>query len=277
MSATLIEVDGIPQAFHGALRGESIYQMAQRVQGFTGTEEEYLASLANGGLPTGTLGQFISYDATGTPVAVDAAIKTDEEMQDFLAAMFTGGSHTNLTVTYNDVAGVLSFALTGEAFTTLEKTKLAGIAEAATANAPDASLRDRTTHTGTQEISTITNLQTSLDGKAATAHTHVIADVTNLQTALDGKAATAHTHTISGVTGLQTALDDKAAASHTHVISDVTGLQIALDDKATVADIIWVQDMIEARQNNWIGTQAEYDALPQVQKDDPTITHLVTD
>lgn len=78
-------------------------------------------------------------------------------------------------------------------------TKLAGIATGATANATDAQLRDRSTHTGTQAISTIVNLQTTLDGKAATSHTHSIAGVTGLQTALDGKAATSHTHTASQI------------------------------------------------------------------------------
>lgn len=45
------------------------------------------------------------------------------------------------------------------------KTKLDGIAAGATANATDAQLRDRSTHTGTQAISTVTGLQTALDGK----------------------------------------------------------------------------------------------------------------
>lgn len=47
------------------------------------------------------------------------------------------------------------------------KTKLDGIASGATANATDAQLRDRSTHTGTQAISTVTGLQTALDGKQA--------------------------------------------------------------------------------------------------------------
>jgi hypothetical protein len=47
------------------------------------------------------------------------------------------------------------------AFTDAEKTKLAGIASAATANATDAQLRDRSTHTGTQAASTITGTKTS--------------------------------------------------------------------------------------------------------------------
>jgi hypothetical protein len=47
------------------------------------------------------------------------------------------------------------------AYTDAEKTKLAGIATAATANATDAQLRDRATHTGTQAASTITGTKTS--------------------------------------------------------------------------------------------------------------------
>jgi hypothetical protein len=45
-------------------------------------------------------------------------------------------------------------------------TKLAGVASGATANATDAQLRDRSTHTGTQAISTVTDLATTLAAKA---------------------------------------------------------------------------------------------------------------
>lgn len=45
------------------------------------------------------------------------------------------------------------------------KTKLDGVATGATANATNAQLRDRATHTGTQAISTVAGLQTSLDSK----------------------------------------------------------------------------------------------------------------
>lgn len=47
------------------------------------------------------------------------------------------------------------------AFTSTLKTKLDGIATGATANATDAQLRDRSTHTGTQAASTITGLAAS--------------------------------------------------------------------------------------------------------------------
>lgn len=46
-------------------------------------------------------------------------------------------------------------------------TKLATIATGATANATDAQLRNRATHTGTQAISTVTGLVTELAGKQA--------------------------------------------------------------------------------------------------------------
>jgi hypothetical protein len=57
---------------------------------------------------------------------------------------------------------------TTAAFTTAQETKLSGIATGATANATDASLRDRATHTGTQAAATITGLATvATSGSAA--------------------------------------------------------------------------------------------------------------
>jgi hypothetical protein len=47
-----------------------------------------------------------------------------------------------------------------------DKTKLDGIATAATANSSDATLLARANHTGSQAISTVTGLQTALDAKA---------------------------------------------------------------------------------------------------------------
>lgn len=48
-----------------------------------------------------------------------------------------------------------------------DKTKLDGVATGSTANATNAELRDRTTHTGESPISSITSLQASLDAKEA--------------------------------------------------------------------------------------------------------------
>jgi len=94
-----------------------------------------------------------------------------------------GGSATNLgssadatTVTVSSSTGTnatLVAASTTDAgvLTAVDKTKLNGIDTGATANATNAQLRDRSTHTGTQAISSVTNLQTSLNAKADSTDT----------------------------------------------------------------------------------------------------------
>lgn len=57
--------------------------------------------------------------------------------------------------------------VTNKIFSAAERTKLSGIASGATANSTDATLLNRTNHTGTQAVSTVTGLQTALDGKLA--------------------------------------------------------------------------------------------------------------
>lgn len=52
-------------------------------------------------------------------------------------------------------------------FTSGQETKLSAIAAGATANATDAELRNRATHTGTQAIASVDGLQPALDTKAA--------------------------------------------------------------------------------------------------------------
>lgn len=79
-----------------------------------------------------------------------------------------GAAHANATTSAD---GFMSSA---------DKTKLNGVASGATANATDAQLRDRSTHTGTQAISTVTDLQTALDtipaNVKASAYTLVLTD-----------------------------------------------------------------------------------------------------
>ena len=79
-----------------------------------------------------------------------------------------------------------------------DKTKLDGVAAGATANATDAQLRDRATHTGAQAISTVTGLQTALDGKSATGHGHTISDVSGLGTAAGANVTASATDTTAG-------------------------------------------------------------------------------
>lgn len=88
---------------------------------------------------------------------------TDEEIEDLVGGLVVQG--TGINVSYDDAGNVLRIALAGESYTTADRSKLAGIAAGATANATDAQLRDRAAHTGTQGIATVTGLQAALDGK----------------------------------------------------------------------------------------------------------------
>lgn len=137
----------------------------------------------------------VGRSAAGTGPAVEVAIGTGLALIDGTLSAPVVGEATP------EAAGLLSAA---------DKLKLDGVATAATANAADAALRDRATHTGTQDIDTVAGLQSALDEKAAAAHTHGIADLDGVQAALDGKADQTHLHGIADVTGLQGALDAKA-------------------------------------------------------------------
>lgn len=114
-----------------------------------------------------------------------------EAVQDVVGAALVG---SGVTVTYDDTAGQVT--ITGAGSTDLEAVRdaigvaLVGlgvisvavddalntitITSSATANSTDASLRDRSTHTGVQPQSSITDLVTDLAGKASTSHTHTV-------------------------------------------------------------------------------------------------------
>ena len=64
----------------------------------------------------------------------------------------------------NDTLDDINPGTTNKQFTGTEKTKLSGIAEGATANATDADLRARSSHTGTQLASTISDFSTAVTG-----------------------------------------------------------------------------------------------------------------
>lgn len=65
----------------------------------------------------------ITKNPSGSPVSAGVLLQTiidavgagmtDEELQDKVAAMFAGGTHTDITVTYDDATGTLDLAVTG--------------------------------------------------------------------------------------------------------------------------------------------------------------------
>lgn len=75
-----------------------------------------------------------------------------------------------------------------------DKTKLDSIAANATVNSTDASLRDRSTHTGTQAITTITGLSTQLADLAT--------DINTVDSLLDTKLSISQRGVINGVASL---------------------------------------------------------------------------
>lgn len=121
-----------------------------------------------GGIATGATAN--SPDATLLARANHTGSQLAATISDFAAAADARISAA-IGVTVQAFSAIL--AATTAAFTTAKDTKLSGIADGATANATDAALRDRATHTGAQAISTITGLQTALDGKE-TANTFLL-------------------------------------------------------------------------------------------------------
>lgn len=92
--------------------------------------------------------------------------QTVNELKSFMSTAFGEASPSDITAALaNKVDKVTGKQLSTSDYTAAEKTKLAGIATAATANATDAQLRDRATHTGAQAIATVTGLQAALDSK----------------------------------------------------------------------------------------------------------------
>ena len=80
------------------------------------------------------------------------------------ASLNSKADQTSLdAVAASKVDKVAGKGLSDENYTLAEKNKLSGIEVGATANATDAQLRDRATHTGVQPINTVSGLQGELD------------------------------------------------------------------------------------------------------------------
>lgn len=135
---------------------------ARRDRPITRAEAVKIAQQYGGGGGSASWASLAGKPSTFPP---DAHTHAEGEVTGLTAAL--AGKQPLATVLTNTTA----------AFTTAQETKLAGVATAATANAADAALRDRATHTGAQAISTVTGLQTALDAKQAT-----LVSATNIKT-----------------------------------------------------------------------------------------------
>ena len=161
-----------------------------------------------------------------------------------------GGGATNLTYTAStrllesstgtDVTLPLAGANPG-LMSAADKTKLDGIAAGATANATDAALRDRATHTGTQAAATITGLATvATSGSASDLGAGTLPAARFDDTAHGARAGgTLHADATPSVAGFMSAadkakLDGVAAGANAYVHPNHTGDVTSTGDGATV-------------------------------------------
>lgn len=122
-------------------------------------------------------------------------------------SMVNGDSGPNVVLTQDSIGDGTNF----KQYSAAEKTKLSGIATAATANSADAVLLDRANHTGTQAQSTITNLVSDLAAKASQASVDLKAPI----------ASPTFTGTVSGITPAMTGASSKKDGGQD---TQVTGL-----------------------------------------------------
>lgn len=107
--------------------------------------------------PTGPAGTTTWSGITGKPSTFAPDLNGPQTFtgDDASTGSINGASAYFTTLVFSDVTSQTS------AFTTALRTKLNGIASGATANATDAQLRDRATHTGTQALSSLATTGTA--------------------------------------------------------------------------------------------------------------------
>ena len=143
-----------------------------------------LSSEGGGGGGAALTPQQVAAGAVGVLASNNAGLVIEPDGDPLAAG--GGGGATNLAVTASPT-GVIVTSDTGTdaaiplgtnagLMTPAQVTKLAGIADGATANATDADLRNRSTHTGTQAISTVVGLAGALGAKAAKAITGTVGE-----------------------------------------------------------------------------------------------------
>lgn len=126
--------------------------------------------------PTGATGA-AGADGQGVPTGgTDGQVLTKLSSTNYDTAWETPSGGSGAVDSVNGATGVVTLdqddigdGTTYKQYSATEKTKLAGIATAATANSADATLLARTNHTGTQAASTISDFSTAADARISAA------------------------------------------------------------------------------------------------------------
>jgi hypothetical protein len=190
-------------------------------------------------------------------------LRTIEQFEDAVAAMFQRGTHVNASVSYDDATGALSVTATGGggggggATLTEEQVEdfVGGLITQGTGinvtyddagNALSVALTgvsftqaDKNKLDGIAAGATQNSTDAQLRARSSHTGTQAISTVAGLQDELDGKAATTHSHSISQVTGLQTALNGKVddLQVQTNVPANAVFTDTVYDDTAIQAEV----------------------------------------
>ena len=174
LAATAVQPAALAAGLDGKVDKEAGYGLSQT--NFTQAEKDKLAGL-EGSHYRGTFVTFSALESgVASPVAgdyadVDGGVGADvlRYIWDDTDGEWVAQSGSASPITAAEVKSLYESNPDTNAFSDAEKTKLSGVAVGATANATNAELRDRATHTGTQLASTISNFSeaardTILDG-----------------------------------------------------------------------------------------------------------------
>lgn len=177
-------VTGLQGELDGKVDSIEGYGLSQ--ENYTPAEKDKLSSLEGSKFK----GEYVSLSAlqaahpspeVGSYAYVDAGVGelVTKYIWDSSDESWVGQQGETTAITPAEVKSLYESNPDTNAFSDSEQSKLEGVQVGATANATNAQLRDRATHTGTQPISSVTNLQTTLDNKAPVSHTHTASQISD--------------------------------------------------------------------------------------------------
>ena len=223
-------------------------QMGTTLEGYI-SDEELATAIENLNLPSYALDTDLTAAIEAidfTPYALDTDLTAAIEAIDFTPYVTTENLESRNYVSDEELADALE-ALESGYITPAERTKLAGIATSATANATDAALRDRATHTGVQTTASITDLREYIEDtiggmlRAVGADLDISYDDANSEITIDYTGVTNDPESIRdaigaamvGLGNISVLVDDNADTITIITSATVNSTDAALRDRST--------------------------------------------